>query len=168
MNKRYILIDGKGFKMDEQEQSIKDLLVSIAHAWIRQEKNNCEDKREESLPRYNLIYRAGFPFHYELRLWIGTSLGIDCDNHDMPDEDWTAMVSEPIGQNTRGKAIDFVIGTRKIIEGRAQEPTRHYFHTVDTIGILPQKYEQYYGDIDDPSSIVEILTELRQVIENRT
>lgn len=150
--------------MNEQQPNkiIKSLLFDIAHTWLGQDTHNCEDRRNEKLPRYYFRETEGDHFHYEMWLWIGTSLEIDCSDHEIP-EDWTGP-RPPIKENAEGCLLGIILGTRPSIKGQ-RIPAAHYIQTFDTLGILPDPYKRYHKDINDLDDIQNNLIELRHLIE---
>ena len=152
--------------MSKQQQSeiIKNLIFDIAHSWIGQEEDNCEDQREEYLPRYNFCESTRFGFHYELRLWKGTSVGINCSDYGIP-EDWTESRT-PINGNSGGKVIGIIVGQRPFIDGKFIGSARYHWRTFDKIGILSEKYNSSSNNTDNIDNISNILKELKQFIDN--
>ncbi|MEM9954590.1 MAG: hypothetical protein AAF846_23475 [Chloroflexota bacterium] len=144
----------------ELETKTKSKLLNIAKIWIGQTKNNCEDQRNEKLPRYHLIGSTGY--HYELRLWIGTTIGVDCDQSEIA-EDWTEP-SPPISKNATNGVLGIIVGSRE----ENNEQRSFYLHTYDQLNILPSDYNSVERSMAKFEFVNEILIKLEALIsENR-
>lgn len=144
---------------DYGSEDVKKAILDIAYQWIGQTSDNTATKREERLPRYHLTYSYQYGFYYELKLWMGTTIGIYWPSHQVNEDHEEDSV--PIHKNAGGRSFVSTLtvsGTHAIIERQ----TEYLITIFDNLNIFSIKHQGFEIEIETLEDVLKSLQGFKQ------